>query len=91
MARAFEYLRNAALDARNFYQRKTPQDQRRIPNFVQSQFGATFGGPIKKNNWFIFGDYQGFRQALGLDITSTVPTRRAKGGEFRRHEYLTIP
>ena len=79
---AFEYLRNAALDARNFYQRKTPQDQRRIPNFVQSQFGATFGGPIKKNNWFIFGDYQGFRQALGLDITSTVPTAAQKAGNF---------
>ena len=79
---AFEYLRNAALDARNFFQRKTPQDQRRIPNFVQSQFGATFGGPIKKNNWFIFGDYQGFRQALGEDVTSTVPTIAQKQGNF---------
>jgi len=79
---AFEYLRNAALDARNFFQRKTPQDQRRIPNFVQSQFGATFGGPIKKNNWFIFGDYQGFRQALGLDVTSTVPSVAQKAGNF---------
>jgi hypothetical protein len=79
---AFEYLRNAALDARNWFQRKTPQDQRRIPNFVQSQFGATFGGPIKHNNWFIFGDYQGFRQALGEDITSTVPTVAQKQGNF---------
>jgi hypothetical protein len=79
---AFEYLRNAALDARNFFQRKTPQDQRRLPNFVQSQFGGTFGGPIMKNNWFIFGDYQGFRQALGLDITSTVPTAAQKQGNF---------
>ncbi|HJZ99862.1 MAG TPA: TonB-dependent receptor, partial [Candidatus Solibacter sp.] len=79
---AFEYLRNAALDARNFFQRKTPQDQRRLPNFVQSQFGATIGGPIKRNNWFFFGDYQGFRQALGLDITSTVPTVAQKQGNF---------
>ena len=45
---AYEYLRNAALDSRNFFQRKTDLDQRRLPNFVQSQFGVTFGGPIKK-------------------------------------------
>src|SRR5262249_42587545 len=51
-------------------------------NFVQSQFGATFGGPIIHNNWFIFGDYQGFRQALGLDITSTVPSAAQKAGDF---------
>ena len=75
-------LRNAALDARNFFQRKTNQDMRRIPNFVQSQFGTTFGGPIIKNSWFIFGDYQGFRQALGLDVTSTVPTVDQKNGNF---------
>lgn len=79
---AYEYLRNSALDARNFFQRRTPLDMRRIPNFVQSQFGATFGGPIIRNSWFIFGDYQGFRQALGLDITSTVPTVAQKQGNF---------
>src|SRR5262249_12393802 len=45
-------------------------------------FGATFGGPIRRNNWFIFGDYQGFRQALGLDITSTVPSVAQKAGNF---------
>ncbi len=78
----YEYFRNAALDARNFYQRKTALDPRRLPNFVQSQFGGTFGGAIKKNNWFFFGDYQGFRQALGLDVTSTVPTVAQKGGNF---------
>jgi hypothetical protein len=79
---AFEYLRNAALDSRNFFQRKTDLDMRRIPNFVQSQFGATFGGPIIHNSWFIFGDYQGFRQALGEDLTSTVPTVAQKQGNF---------
>ena len=79
---AYEYLRNAAFDARNFFQRKTALDPRRLPNFVQSQFGGTFGGPILKNNWFIFGDYQGFRQALGLDITSTVPSIAQKLGNF---------
>lgn len=78
----YEYLRNAALDARNFYQRRTALDPRRIPNFVQSQFGGTFGGAIKKNNWFFFGDYQGFRQALGLDVTSTVPSVAQKTGNF---------
>src|SRR5260370_5078345 len=79
---AFEYLRNSAMDARNFFQRKTATNPRRIPNFVQNQFGATFGGPIRKNNWFIFGDYQGFRQSLGLSVTSTVPTALQKTGNF---------
>src|SRR5437868_2181251 len=46
------------------------------------QFGVTFSGQMKKSNWFILGNYSGFRQALGLDITSTVPTVAQKAGNF---------
>jgi hypothetical protein len=71
------------------FQRKTPQDQRRIPNFVQSQFGATFGGPIKKNNWFIFGDYHTPADCGSLDVADRVQllfdrvVTKKTPGEFR--------
>ena len=46
----YNYLRNSALDARDFFQRKTDANQRRIPAFRQNQYGVTFGAPIQKNN-----------------------------------------
>lgn len=79
---AYNYLRNSALDARDFFQRKTSTSSRRIPAFRQNQFGGTFGAPIKKNNWFIFGDYQGLRQGRGLNVTSIIPTPAQKAGDF---------
>ena len=78
----YNYLRNSSLDARDFFQRKTDLNQRRIPAFRQNQFGATFGAPIIRNNWFIFGDYQGLRQGRGLNVTSIVPTADQKAGRF---------
>lgn len=79
---AYDYLRNSALDARDFFQRKTASNQRRIPAFRQNQFGGTFGGPLKRNAWFVFGDYQGLRQGRGLNVTSVVPTPAQKAGNF---------
>ncbi|MBY0506664.1 MAG: carboxypeptidase-like regulatory domain-containing protein [Bryobacteraceae bacterium] len=78
----YNYLRNSSLDARDFFQRKTAASQRRIPAFRQNQFGATYGGAIKKNSWFIFGDYQGLRQGRGLNVVSIVPTAAQKAGDF---------
>ena len=78
----YDYLRNSALDARDFFQRKTDASQRRIPAFRQNQYGVTFGAPLKKNNWFIFGDFQGLRQGRGLNVISTVPTAAQKAGNF---------
>jgi hypothetical protein len=55
---AFEFLRNADLDARGFYDPERGK-------FNQNQFGGTFGGPIKKDKLFFFVDYQGTRQIVG--------------------------
>jgi hypothetical protein len=57
---AFEFLRNTDLDAKGFF------DPARAP-FIQNQFGGTFGGPIKKDKVFFFGDYQGTRNIEGIE------------------------
>ena len=65
---AYEFLRNSWLDAPNFYD---PPGQK--PQFRRNQFGASAGGPIIKNKTFVFGDYEGLRQSLGLSNASLVP------------------
>src|SRR5467141_1850493 len=64
---AYEFLRNSALDARNFF------DQAQIPNFQRNVFGGSLGGPIKRDKSFLFGNYEGFRQVLGLSGVTLVP------------------
>jgi Carboxypeptidase regulatory-like domain/TonB dependent receptor-like, beta-barrel len=71
----FEFLRNSALDARNFFDTEKPP-------FKRNQFGASGGGPIIKNKAFIFGAYEGFRERLGLTIVEPVPSLAARGGAF---------
>jgi outer membrane receptor protein involved in Fe transport len=70
---AFEFLRNSALDARNFFDR-TP------PAFKRNQFGGSIGVPIRKNRTFIFGAYEGFRQRLAQTNTFFVPDANARNG-----------
>jgi hypothetical protein len=71
---AYEFLRNSALDARNFF------DHGEIPGFRRNVFGGSIGGPIRKDKTFVFANYEGFRQSLGLSDLSLVPdaTSRAK-------------
>ncbi len=76
---AFEFLRNSDLDARNFFDYTTG---RRLPNFVQNQFGGSVGGPIVKNHTFFFADYQGFRQRQGQSFVATVPDGNIRTGNF---------
>ncbi len=64
---AYEFLRNSALDARNFF------DQAHIPDFQRNEFGGSLGGPIKKDKTFFFANYEGFRQVLGLSDLTLVP------------------
>jgi len=70
----FEFLRNSAMDARNFF------DQASAPPFRRNQFGGALGGPLKKNRLFLFGNYEGFRQALAVSNVSVVPDSQARQG-----------
>ena len=74
----FEFFRNEALNARNYF---APVTQRK-PEFRRNQYGATLGGPIVKNRTFFFVDYQGVKQAIGTVRTSTVPTLLERQGNF---------
>ncbi len=72
----FEFLRNTALDARNFY---SPDRS----FYRQNQFGGTVGGPIKKDKAFYFADYQGTRTNQGIDTgLISVPTLAERAGDF---------
>ena len=64
----FEFLRNNALDAPNFF------DQGSAPPFQRNQFGASLGGPIQKDKTFLFGNYEGFRQNLHQTSVAFVPS-----------------
>src|SRR5229473_2979553 len=63
----YEFVRNSALDARNFF------DQGSVPEFHGNVFGGSLGGPVKREKVFLFGNYEGFRQSLGLSDVTLVP------------------
>jgi hypothetical protein len=73
---AYEFLRNSALDARNFF------DTSKIPPFKRNQFGGSIGGPILKNRTFFFADYEGIRQSKGISALTTVPSSAARSGQL---------
>src|SRR5438128_11370536 len=66
----FEYFRNSALDARNFFDYKSAASNRRVPAFTRQQFGGSVGGPIKKDKTFFFAVYEGLRQRFGVTTIS---------------------
>jgi hypothetical protein len=72
---AFEFLRNAALDARNFFDRRSLANPGRIPPFIRNEFGLTNGGPIVHGRTYYFAEYQGFRQVLAPRRCSPCPPR----------------
>src|SRR6202158_382586 len=83
----FEFIRNAAFDARNYFDHKSVADERRIPPFVGNEFGFTNSGPVVlpkiydgRNRTFYFGQYQGFRQVLGTTQVIPVPTAAERQG-----------
>jgi Carboxypeptidase regulatory-like domain/TonB dependent receptor len=78
---AYEYLRNTVFDANNFFANHAVPAQPRQA-WHQNQFGANFGGPIKKDKVFFFGDYQGYRQTQGSPTNVTVPTAAELTGDF---------
>ncbi len=72
----YEFLRNSALDARNFFDGKT------LPPFKRNQFGGSLGGPIRHDRTFFFVDYEGLRQGLGVTTVDTVPSAAAHNGQL---------
>jgi hypothetical protein len=74
----FEFLRNTALDAKNYY--SLPTDK--TPVFRQNQFGGTFGGPIRRDKTFFFVDYQGTRRTQAPTVNTQMPSVANFGGNF---------
>jgi hypothetical protein len=70
----FEFLRNSALDAPGFF------DPGYAPPFKRNQFGGAAGGPLKRDRVFLFGNYEGFRQALAVSSKSIVPDLQVRQG-----------
>jgi hypothetical protein len=75
---AFEFHRNAALDARNFF---APASEPK-PKYIRNQFGGAFGGPIKHDRTFFFVDYEGTRSREGITRITNVPTALERAGNF---------
>src|SRR6202011_3218111 len=69
---AYEFLRNSTLDARNFF------DHGDIPHFERNVFGGSLGGPLVKDKTFVFANYEGFRQALGVSDVTLVPDNKSR-------------
>jgi len=84
----FEFLRNSALDARNYFDHPSIADPGRIPPFRRNEFGFTNGGPVVlphlydgSGRTFYFLQYQGFRQVLGTTQVLAVPTAAERAGQ----------
>ncbi len=75
----YEYFRNTVLNANDFFAKRNNTGKQ---PFHQNQFGANIGGPIKRDKMFIFGDYQGYRQAQGKMYVYNVPTLPMRTGDF---------
>jgi hypothetical protein len=71
---AYEYHRNEALDARNYFDRGDK------PEFVRNQFGGSVGGPLSRNRAFFFFGYESLRENLGKTISTVVPDDNARLG-----------
>lgn len=82
---AYEFLRNSALDARNYF------DQGHIPPFQRHEFGGSLGGPIKKDKTFLFGNYEGFRENFSLSDVTFVPDAQARAGFLPCSGLATVP
>ena len=79
---AYEFLRNKVLNAGSFFSNST--GAAKAP-FVQNQYGASVGAPIRKNKIFVFGGFEGFRQRQGAPFLRTVPTEAMSQGDFSNY------
>ena len=72
----YDFLRRSGMDAKNYFDRADLP----IPPFGRDQFGATLGGPVKRDRMFFFLNYEGLTQSLGLTRVLTVPDLNARAG-----------
>ena len=84
---AYEFFRNDALDARNFFEFTTPDPH----PFERNQFGGAFGGPILRGRTFFFATYEGLRQRQGLDLNSVVPSDAQRAAVTDRDRQRLLP
>jgi len=77
----FEYLRNHALDARNFfdYPSVATGPDFRLPPYRRNQYGGSVGGPIKRDKAFFFATYEALKERLGLTNINNVPSTGCRG------------
>ena len=75
---AYDFLRNAAFDARNFFAPAQEPD----PKYQRHQFGGSLGGPLVRNRTFLFGNYEGLRLREGVTRVTNVPTALERAGDF---------
>jgi Carboxypeptidase regulatory-like domain len=71
----YEFLRNSALDAKNYFDGEKPP-------FRRNQFGVTTGGPLYRKRLFFFANYEGLRQSLGVTHVDIVPSPAARMGNL---------
>lgn len=75
---AYEYNRSKLGEARSFF---NPSNE--LPPFLRNQFGASLGGPIRRNRTFFFANYEGSRVTSSESVLCSVPTAEMRAGDFR--------
>src|SRR6185437_10321239 len=83
----FVWIRPNGLGANDFFNKLNGAP---IQDFHRYQWGGAVGGPIVKNKFFFFGDYEGTKQASGTSLTTTVPTAAEKTGDFSADTRVTL-
>ena len=83
----FEFYRNDALDAANYFDKKFNQEK---PDFNRNQFGLALGGPIVRNRLFFFTSYEGLREELGRTDSVLVPSMTARQGRLASGRTVSV-
>ena len=83
---AYEFLRNNHLDAKNYFD--DPNEE--IPQFKRNQFGGTLGGPILRDRVFVFGNYEGLRERLGVTKSGVTMDADARRGIIPGQDPISV-